>query len=74
MANMVCFPAGDFLAYFIADIGSYSQLKIHREKFPIESYKIKKLNTNMGYITSTVFKWLNLAILDIDCLCSFNQL
>jgi hypothetical protein len=36
-----------FLAYFIAVIGSYSQLKIvyyfpnPQEKFPIESYKIK---------------------------------
>ena len=41
--------AGTFLADFIADIGSYSQLKIvsffpiHRKKIPIESYKIKKL-------------------------------
>ena len=43
---------GFFLAYFIADIGSYSQLKIasffpiHRKKFPNECYKIQKLNKN----------------------------
>ena len=41
---------GFFWAYAIADIESYSQLKIvsffpiHKKKFPIESYKIEKKN------------------------------
>ena len=54
------------LAYFIADIGSYSKLKIvsffpiHRKKIPI-SYKINKnikIFKVKGYLTvNIVFKW-----------------
>jgi hypothetical protein len=61
------------LAYSIAVVGSYSQLKIvyyipnPQEKFPIESYKIKILNknsiifANKGFFTVIVLKCLKMA-------------
>jgi hypothetical protein len=63
--------AGIFSGLFIADIWSYSQLKIvflpiHRKKFPIESYKIKILNknssifANKGFFTVIVLKCLKM--------------
>ena len=71
---------GIFLTYFIANIGSYSQLKIEsffpviRKNLPIESYKIKKLNKKphcKSHICSVLM--VKNVILDSYSFCSLNH-